>query len=237
MHLDPSYILEVFLLAIQGIPTTLTMVVASFAFGAVFGFFIAIVVHNEVPVLSQIFKVFISFMRGTPIIVQIFLVYNSLPSLINYVATAFGIPIDIFALNHIIYAIIVFSLSESAILAEVFRAALNGIDKGQIEAGLCVGLTSRQAYMRIILPQALADALPVLGNSITDLIKTTSLAFTMAVLDVTGIAKIKAAQSMNYIDAYIAIFFVYLILVLVFEQLFKLLERRVRIPGRTIETS
>lgn len=226
MQLKPDVILDVFLLSLAGIPTTLYMVFAAFLLGSVFGFLMALAISNKVPVISPLFRIFISFMRGTPIIVQIFLVYHSLPSLLNVILTSMNSPLNIFDVNPITYAIVVFALSESAILAEAFRAALNGVEKGQLEAAQCAGLTRTQGYLHIVLPQAIAAAIPVLGNAVTDLIKTTSLAFSMGILDVTGIAKIEAAASLNYIDSYIAVFFVYLILVLVFENVFKLIEYR-----------
>lgn len=165
-------------------------------------------------------------MRGTPIIVQIFLIYNAMPLAIDAAFKAVGAPINIWDVNNLTYVITAFALSETAILAEVFRAALNGVDSWQLEAAECCGLTVGQAYARIIVPQALTSALPVLANSTTELIKTTSLAFSMAISDVTGLAKIQGAASSDYFDAYLAVFVIYLVLVLVCEQLFKLAERR-----------
>lgn len=225
--IDPEKIFEFFLAAIQGLPITLTMVFASLLIATPLGFIMAVINVRSVPVLSQICRVYISFARGVPIIVQIFLIYNSLPSLLNVAFNALGVPFDVFGVNPLMYAIIVFSLCETAILAEVFRAAINGIDPGQLEAAESAGLTMAQAYIRIIVPQALGAAIPVLGNAVSDLIKTTSLAFTMAIADVMGIAKIQAAASLDYLDAYLSVFFVYLILVLIFEHLFKILDRRV----------
>lgn len=224
--IDPSSIFTFFRAALQGLPLTLVMVFASLVIAIPFGFVIAIVNTRRVPVLSQVCRVYLSFARGVPIIVQIFLVYNSLPSLLNVAFTALGIPFDPFGVNPLLYAIIVFSLCETAILAEVFRAAINGIDPGQLEAAESAGLTMRQSYVRIVVPQAFGAAIPVLGNAVSDLIKTTSLAFTMTIADVMGIAKIQAAASLDYLDAYLSVFFVYLILVLIVENLFKLLDRR-----------
>lgn len=235
--IDPEKIFGFFCMAIQGLPLTLTMVFASLLIATPLGFIMAVINVRGVPVLSQICKVYISFARGVPIIVQIFLIYNSLPSLLNAMFVALGSSVDVFGINTLIYAIIVFSVSETAILAEVFRAAINGIDPGQLEAAECSGLTMVQAYIRIIVPQAFGAAIPVLGNAVSDLIKTTSLAFTMTIADVMGIAKIQAAASLNYLDAYLSVFFIYLILVLIFENLFKLLDRRVNAHQNTRQIS
>jgi L-cystine transport system permease protein len=237
MKIDLSTILSVFVQALSGVPLTLEMTIVPFAIACALGFPMAIVNAKRVPVASHLFKVFISFMRGTPIIVQIFLIYNSMPALINGFCTAAGIDINVFAINPVIYAIAAFSLSETAILAEAFRAALNTVDKGQIEAAECVGLTGLRAYTRIVIPQALGSSIPVLGNAVCDLIKTTSLAFSMAILDVTGIAKVQGAASLDYIDAYIAVFLVYLILVLLFENLFALADKRLNAGRRPLQVT
>ncbi len=224
--IDGAEIVSDFLGSLGGLPLTLILVIVPMLIALPLGFCMAVFAVRRTPVASQLTRVFVSFMRGTPIIVQIFLIYNAMPLAIDAACKAVGVPINIWDINNLTYAITAFALSETAILAEVFRAALNGVDSGQLEAAECCGLTVGQAYVRIIVPQALTSALPVLANSTTELIKTTSLAFSMAISDVTGLAKIQGAASSDYFDAYLAVFVIYLVLVLVAEQLFKLAERR-----------
>jgi L-cystine transport system permease protein len=229
MTLDFKFMKDTFFMSLHGIPVTLELTVVSLLFSIPVGFLMAVANRNKVPVLSHISKVFISFMRGTPMILQIFLIYNSLPSFLSAIFKVFHMNIAIYNINNIFYALVVFSLSETAALAEVFRSALGTVSKGQMEAAHSVGLTTFQSYVRIIIPQALVSAIPVLCNSTTDLIKATSLAFSMAVMDMTAIAKIQAAMQLSYIEAYLDIFFLYLILILVVEQLFKLAERKLKV--------
>ncbi|MDR3072227.1 MAG: ABC transporter permease subunit, partial [Clostridiales Family XIII bacterium] len=101
------------------------------------------------------------------------------------------------------------------------------VDRYQLEAAESIGLTLVQAYRRIVIPQAMAAALPVFCSSVTDLIKLTSLAFLMTIQDVTGICKIEGGTSLSYIEAYMAMALVYLIIVWCVERVFKLAERRV----------
>lgn len=222
----PEEILNDFIFSLGGLHLTLVLVIVPLLVAIPLGFLMAVANVQRVPVLSQVCRVYVSFMRGTPIIVQIFLIYNSLPLLIDASLKAAGIQVNIWDIPNLIYAITAFTLSEVAILAEVFRAAINGVDRGQVEAAMCCGLTMPQAYLRIIVPQAFEIALPVLANSATSLIKTTSLAFSMAISDVTGLAKIQGAASSDYFDAYLAVFLVYMVLVIATEQLFKAIERR-----------
>lgn len=222
----PEEILKDFVFSLGGLHLTIILVVVPLLVAIPLGFLMAVVNVQRMPVLSQICRVYVSFMRGTPIIVQIFLIYNSLPLLIDASLKAAGIQINIWDIPNLVYAITAFTLSEVAILAEVFRAAINGVDRGQVEAAMCCGLSMPQAYLRIIVPQAFEIAMPVLANSATSLIKTTSLAFSMAISDVTGLAKIQGAASSDYFDAYLAVFLVYMVLVIATEQLFKAIERR-----------
>lgn len=226
-----------FLAALPGLPLTLIMVIVPLAVALPIGFLMAIVNVRRVPVVSQLFRVYISFMRGTPIIVQILLLYNFLPLALANLFAALNIPFDIYSVDNILYACVIFSLSEIAILAEVFRAAINGIDEGQLEAAECSGLTLFQSYVRIIIPQAVGDSIPVLGNAVSDLIKTTSLAFSMAIADVMGLAKVAASASMRYIDAYIAVFLIYLVLVFACERLFALLDRKLNRRRRGVAST
>jgi L-cystine transport system permease protein len=167
-------------------------------------------------------------MRGTPIVLQILIVYSLLPSLLNAVVKSRGWNINIFAINPIIYAFIVFALNSAAQLAELFRSAILAVDKGQYEAALASGLTPVQAYISIIIPQALVTALPNLCNLVITLIKNTSLAFIMTVKDITGTAKLAASYGYNYIEAYLDILILYVILCALIQFLFGRLERQLR---------
>lgn len=230
--IDFAEIVSDFVISLGGLHLTLILVIVPMLIALPLGFCMAVFVIRRTPVASQICRVFVSFMRGTPIIVQIFLIYNAMPLAIDGAFKAVGVPMNVWDINNLTYAITAFALSETAILAEVFRAALNGVDRGQLEAAECCGLTTFQSYVHVVVPQALVAALPVLANSTTELIKTTSLAFSMAISDVTGLAKIQGAASSDYFDAYLAVFVVYLALVLVTEQLFKLAERKTDIRRR-----
>lgn len=230
--IDGAEIISDFFVSLGGLPLTVVLVVVPMLIALPIGFCMAVITVRRTPLASQLSRVFVSFMRGTPIIVQIFLIYNAMPLGIDAAFKAIGAPINIWDINNLTYAITAFALSETAILAEVFRAALNGVEAGQFEAAECCGLTVPQAYVRIIVPQALTSALPVLANTTTELIKTTSLAFSMAISDVTGLAKIQGAASSDYFDAYLAVFVIYLVLVLACEQLFKLAERKANVARR-----
>ncbi len=226
---DVTFLFKTFLLLWKGVPTTLLITIVSLLVGSFFGFLIALTRIHKIKVLNQLSTLYVSFMRGTPIVLQILVVYSLFPSLINVILKESGSSFNIFELNPIWYAFVVFSLNMSATLSEVFRSALLTVNKGQLEAGYTCGLTKAQTYRRIIIPQALTAALPNLCNASVGLIKNTSLAFMMTVKDITALAKIEASFGYNYIEAYLDIFVIYIIICSVVQKLFKLWEEKASI--------
>jgi L-cystine transport system permease protein len=226
MDLNLPYMVNTFFLALKGIPTTLLITLVALAAGLPIGFFMALSKIYNVRVLRRIVSVYVSFIRGTPVVLQILIVYSLLPSLLNIIIKRLGLGINIFDVNPILYAFIVFTINATAELSELCRSALLTVDRGQLEAALSTGLTRAQAYRRIIIPQALVAALPNLCNVTIHLIKSTSLAFLMTVKDITAIAKVEAAYGYNYIESYIDIFIIYILVCSVTQFLFSLAEKR-----------
>lgn len=224
---DVGFLLRTFALLWTAVPTTLLITLVSLLAGALFGFLLALARIYNVKVLKQLGAVYVSFMRGTPVVLQILVVYSVFPSFLNALVKQSGSSFNVFAINPILYAFIVFSLNTTATLSEVFRSALLTINKGQLEAGYTSGLTGLQTYRRIILPQAFVAALPNLCNATVGLIKNTSLAFMMTVKDITAVAKIEASFGYNYIEAYLDIFVIYIIICSVVQYLFKIWEQKV----------
>ena len=223
---DVSFLVKTFFLIWKAVPTTLLITVVSLAIGGILGFFIALARVNKVKVLSQLGRAYVSIIRGTPVVLQILVIYSVVPSLLNVILKASGSSVNIFDLNPIIYAFIVFSLNMAGTLSEVFRSALLTVNRGQLEAGLTTGLTLSQTYKRIIIPQALTAAIPNLCNASVGLIKNTSLAFMMTVRDITAVAKIEASYGYNYVEAYLDILVIYVIICSLIQFLFKKWERR-----------
>lgn len=129
-------------------------------------------------------------------------------------------------MDPIYYAIVVFTLNTVALLTEVFRSALMSVSSGQLEAGVSIGLSEFQTYVRVIIPQALVTALPGICNITVNLIKGSSLAFLMTVKDVMAVGKIAASFGYNYIEAYLDAFLVYLILCTIIQLAYAGAERR-----------
>lgn len=231
MSFDFSYLLKTFWLCVKAIPVTLEITLVSFLLAFIPAIVIALCRIRKIKVLNTICRIFVSFIRGTPIVLQILIVYSIMPSLLNAFVKSTGSSFNVFEMNPVIYAFVVFGINSTATLSEVFRSAISSVDRGQLEAALSIGDTHFQAFRRVVFPQAIKSALPNLCSTTVILIKNTSLAFMMTVREITAVAKIEAAYGYNYVESYIDIFVIYIIVCLAVEEVFRKIEKRVVFAG------
>ncbi|MFR4287120.1 MAG: ABC transporter substrate-binding protein/permease [Enterococcus italicus] len=225
----PSLIPSIIAQLLPKLPITLLMTVVSAIIGLGLGFLIAVVKIRNIPVFTQICSVFVSFMRGTPQLVQLFLSFYGFPILVEWLAQQMGVTANVNAIPALVYVFIAFGLNEAAYTSETFRAALLSVNKNEIEAARSIGLTNVQTMMRIILPSALIVALPNLVNSFISLLKATSLAFTVTIIDIMGQTRIIAGANLRFFEAYIAVALVYWAMCLLIEQVAKRIERKLNV--------
>lgn len=219
-----DYIIKTFVLSLKGIPVTLSIMVVSILLSLFPALFLALGRIYKIKGVTGFSLLYLAFMRATPPILFILFFYSLLPSVLNTMLKSSGL--NVFELNPIYYAFIIFSLMTTGSLSEIIRSAILTVDKGQMEAAQTIGLTASQAYRRIVFPQALKAALPNLCNLVINLIKGTSLVFVMTVRDITAIAKIEAAYGYQYFESYLVIFMIYLVICGVIQLLFSYAERR-----------
>ncbi|MDG3757134.1 amino acid ABC transporter permease [Pseudomonas aeruginosa] len=204
---------------LQGAMYTVLFAAVSMVLGLILGFSVAVVRVTKVPVVSQIAAVYVSAFRGTPLLVQIFVLYYGLPSVgIEFTPVTAGI--------------LALTLNVAAYLSESMRGAILGIDKGQWEAGLSVGLTWGQTLWNIITPQALRLAVPSLSNSLISLIKDTSLISVFTVTELMLATKEVIAETFQPLPLYLAAAGIYWLLSALFERVQKALENRLTAPLR-----
>lgn len=219
-----DYTIKTFVLSLKGIPVTLSIMVVSILLSLFPALFLALGRIYKIKGVTGFSLLYLAFMRATPPILFILFFYSLLPSVLNTMLKSSGL--NVFELNPIYYAFIIFSLMTTGSLSEIIRSAILTVDKGQMEAAQTIGLTASQAYRRIVFPQALKAALPNLCNLVINLIKGTSLVFVMTVRDITAIAKIEAAYGYQYFESYLVIFMIYLVICGVIQLLFSYAERR-----------
>ena len=225
--MDFSYISETFIKVLAGIPVTLGIMIVSILISFFPALFLALGRIHKVKGVTGFSVVYLTFIRSTPPILLILFFYSLFPSLINQVLKASGF--NVFDINPIYYAFVIFGLMTTGSLSEIIRSSLLTVNKGQLEAALAIGLTKKQAYLRIIFPQAIKQALPNLCNLVINLVKGTSLVFVMTVKDITAIAKVEAAYGYHYFESYFVIFVIYIVICGLIQYAFKVLERRAQI--------
>ena len=201
-----------------GLTMTIPLTLVSFFFAMIIAVVVALVQYANVPVLRQIARFYIWVIRGTPLLVQLFIIFYGLPSL--------GIMLDAFPA-----AVIAFAFNEGAYCAETIRAALESVPAGQMEAGYCVGMTYLQTMRRIVLPQALRTAFPPLFNSLISLLKDTSLAANITVTEMFMATQRIVARTYESLPLYLEVAFIYLMFSTILTQVQRWGEKKLNAKG------
>ncbi|MEQ8291164.1 MAG: amino acid ABC transporter permease [Roseovarius sp.] len=197
--LDIGYMIGLVPVILSYVPLTLAMASAAMICALVLAALLAVERVARVPVLDRLVMLFISFFRGTPLLVQLFLFYYGLPQVLPVLTRIDGVTAAILGLT----------LHFAAYMAESIRAAIVGVDRSQWEAAQSIGMTQRQLMQRIVLPQAARVAAPTLVNYFIDMLKGTSLAFTLGVTEMMGAAQKEAAGSFLYFEAFLVVAVIY----------------------------
>jgi cystine transport system permease protein len=203
---------------LPGLKITIPLTAISFVLALIIAVITALIQFADVRVLKQLARFYVWVIRGTPVLVQLFVVFYGLPSL--------GILLSPFPA-----AVIVFSINEGAYASETIRAALEAVPKGQIEAGYCVGMSWMQIMRRIVLPQALRTAFPPLSNSLIGLLKETSLAANITVAEMFMSAQRIVARTYEPLLLYLEVGFIYLMFCTILTGLQRVGERKLQTYG------
>lgn len=211
---DLNYFIGVFPIIIKALPITISISLFAMMFGLVIGTGITFLRRTRFGIVNRVFDIYVSFFRGTPLMVQLFIFFFGLPQIIPVLSrtTAYYA------------AIVVLSINASAYISEVVKATIDAVDKGQMEAALSVGMTKFQAMERIILPQAFKIAVLPLGNTFISLIQGTAITFMIGLKDIMGVAKVNAAASYRFLEAYLAVGIIYWIITLIVTRVNSAIE-------------
>lgn len=201
-----------------GIKNTLAISFIAVIIGVAIGILVAIINSynketKKLKILSKISKVYVSVIRGTPVLLQLMMIY--------YVAFK-----EVRDLNLILVAALAFGINSGAYVSEIIRAGIESVDKGQMEAGRSLGLGYFKTMKLIILPQAIKNILPAIGNEFITLIKETSIAGYIGVVDLTKASDIIASRTYDYFCPLIIVALIYLLIVQGLTKILNLFERR-----------
>ena len=216
MKFNFSYFLGEFPRLIVKVPYTLFLGVWAFAAAMLMGLALALAKQSRWRFLRMMSDLYVSFFRSTPYITQLFILYFGLPQIIYSMR----------AMSAQTALILSISMNSAAFISEILRGGLLSVNKGQMEAALSVGLSKFQALRDIVLPQAFTVALPALGNSFISMIKSTSMGFTIGVIELLAKAKIGSASSYCYLESYMAVGLIYWGMMLIIGYFQRKLEKR-----------
>ncbi|MCT4508038.1 MAG: amino acid ABC transporter permease [Tepidibacter sp.] len=210
--MDFSFLSEYYMFFLTGTKNTVLLSVCSVFIGVVLGLFVSLMKLSKNKVLNIIASIYIEFLRGTPILVQLFIVYYGLPSL--------GIDIPPF-----VAGIIALSINSSAYVAEIIRAGIQAVDKGQMEAARSLGMSQNMAMRYIIIPQGLKNILPALGNEFIVLIKESSIVMMVGIADVMYNTNIIRGNTFQPFEPLLAAAFIYFVLTFTLSKFMNKIER------------
>lgn len=211
--IDVQYTIGLLPMVLSNLDITLLMTLAGLVIALLLGLLLALLQVNRPLGLHRVADLYISFFRGTPLLVQLFLLYYGLPQL--------------FPLLRELPAVVVvigLGMHFAAYMAEIMRAAITSIPPTQLEAALSVGMSHGQGMRRIILPQAARVAFPGLMNNGIDLLKSTSLAFTLGIVEIMARAQMEAASSFHFFESYLVVALIYWVVVVFLTWIQKKIE-------------
>lgn len=228
MTLDFVFMAKAFVLILPAVPTTVLITASS----AILGFLLAVLLLyvriNPCGGLSYLARFYVSFFRGTPLMLHIFLVYFGLPHFFDVFAERMGWSVRANVIPLTALVIVAFSLNAAAYLSEILRGGVSAIGKGDIEAASSIGMTQWQTMRRILLPQAVTFCLPGLGSRLITLLHGSALAFWISVVEITGKANLVAASTYQFVEAFIAAALIYWLMSFFIERTLARVERRQR---------
>ncbi len=232
VYIDETYS-QVIAIVSKGVSITIFVTCTAFALACILGLVLALGVLSRSVILRQCARFYIEIMRGIPILVLLFYIaFVGAPALVagyNALAEPLGLePARTRDLSLMWRAILALTLGYAAFIAEVFRAGIQSVDEGQIEAAEALGLNRWHRFRLIILPQALRTILPPLGNDFIALIKDSSLVSVLGVADITQLGKVYAAGSFRFFETYNIVAYIYLLMTVSLSLALRALERRLR---------
>lgn len=224
--IDPYFLIEMFFNLVKYVPVTLGLAITSMILASILGIAVMLIRMRKIPILSHLADLYVLLGRALPTMVILYIVFFALPIALMIFSEMMGKKIDFNQIPAVVFAIIGLTIHTGAYLAEVFRGAVQSVDKGQMEAALSIGMTWWQGFYRIILRQAAVFAMPLMGNQFLTLIKGTAIAFMITVMELFGAANVICADNNRYLEVYIVVACMYWAMSIFFEKLFLAVENK-----------
>jgi L-cystine transport system permease protein len=225
MGFDPGFMWIALQAGLAAAPATAVLSLSAFALSLVFGTIIAIIRVYRTPFFAAFFKICIDLIKAIPTVLILYILYFLIVDGTNLLAETLGLRFRSRDISVNTIAVIVLSFTGSVTVSETIRGSFLSVGQGQYEGGYSVGLTGWQTLRRIILPQVIPTALPVLCNNLIVFVKSSSIMFFIAVMDILNAAMVTATANYKFLEAYVAAALIYWAICFCIEQIAKLLER------------
>jgi L-cystine transport system permease protein len=232
MSIDINFIYTSFFQILKALPLTLVITIVPLIAGFGIGLVTALIRIYKVLWVYRIADFYVSFFRGTPMLMHLFLIYYGIPLIIDKLAARYGWAFQSSSIPILVFVLFAFSLTAGAYMSEIIRSGILAVDTGQMEAAHAVGMSTSQALRRIILPQAVGAVLPNLCSMFVGFLHGSTLAFTVSQMDILGKADVVASVSLKFLEAFIAAALIYWGLTVIVERITALLERRVAVYSK-----
>ena len=220
-----EFCLEVLKKCVQAIPLTLYLTLGAFLIGMIIAVVIALIRYKEVPVFDKIFQFYVSFIRGTPVMLQLYIVYYMIPMALDSILEKTNLSFRTNQIEIKVLVLIALTLNVSAYLSEIIRGGLVSLGKGEIEAAYSIGMTQAMVIRRVIIPQVFVLCIPNFSANLISVLQASSLAYFVSLQEVTGTAKIMASNNWKYFEAFVATGIIYWLLTVIIELITYELER------------
>ena len=228
MHVDVRFIGTALWELLKVLPLTLLITIVPLLVSIVLGSVLALIRLHRVRFLHPLASFYVSFVRGTPMILHVMIVYYLIPMLLDAAANKYHWPFHSRDIPLLAFVFIAFSITATAYSSETIRSGLLSVPAGQREAAYSVGMTTLQSLRRVELPQALGNSLPMFCSAFIGLLQGSSIALFISVVEITGKAKIIATTNFKYLEAFIAAAIIYWAASASVEKLTSVLEKRVQ---------
>lgn len=229
---DYIFFLHELWVGVTYIPTTILMAVIPMIFGLLLGTLLAIGRIQKIPVLDVLIRIYVLLFRSMPMVLVLLILYFGFVYSFDTLAGFLHLKVNSGNVPPLLLAVIILSIVSLAFITESIRAALQSVSSGQIEAARSIGMKTGTIYNRIIIPQALPVAIPILGNTFIGLMKGTALVYMIGVTDLITGVKIEANANYRYLEAYIAVAVIYWLLCISIEQIIRFLSKQVNLVTR-----
>lgn len=227
MTIDVAFIGHALQEIFKVLPLTLFMTFTPVCLGILIGIIVAFVRIKQLKILAPLLNFYVSFFRGTPIIMHIMLIYFGIPIVVDAMAQALNLDFQSNTIPILFLVLLALTLSAGAYASEIIRSGILGVPQGQLEAAYAVGPTFSQAMRRLILPQAFSQSIPNFTNVFIGFLHATSLAFFVSIKELTGAANIVASVNLKFLEAFIAVGLIYWGVSIVVEWFAHQIEKRV----------